>query len=96
MTYEEIIEAQNYIVENWGELGKEVIAACFRENPYNKPLKQFLDHCVTCGGNWGGMLLSGIKELYPKVYELIPDDMGIFAFTCIIYTLRLLGVDTSE
>jgi hypothetical protein len=42
------------------------------------------------------MFLTGIKRLYPNVYNAIPDDMGIFAFMCIGMTMLLCGVDTSE
>ena len=56
----------------------------------------FLNYCVACGGNWGGMLLSGIKELFPDVWELIPDDMGMFAFSVICDTLRLLNIYSTK
>lgn len=96
ITYDDIIEVQNCLVENWGEAGKAVIVACLHETPFNRPLKDFLSSCTACGGNWGGMLLTGIKAFYPKVYEAIPDDMGVFAWSCICNTLILLGVDTSK
>ena len=96
ITYDMIIEAQNYLVENWGEDGKKVIEAAFTVNPFNGNTKTFLDYCSACGGNWGGMFLTGIKRLYPNVYDVIPDNMGVFAFTCIAMTMRLCGVDTSE
>ena len=96
IAYGYIIDAQNTLVENWGETGKAVIVACPHEKPFNDTFKNFLSHCTACGGNWGGMILTGIKELYPKVYDAIPDDMGLYAFKCICSTLLLLGVDTSE
>ena len=96
ITYDYIIDAQNTLVENWGEVGKAVIVACLHEKPFNDTFKNFLPHCMACGGNWGGMILSGIKELYPKVYDTISDDMGVHAFACICSTLLLLGIDTSE
>ena len=91
--YDYIIEAQNYLVENWGEDGKKVIETCFRMDPFND---EFLLNCTTCGGNWGGMLLTGIKALYPEVWEVIPNDMGINVWPCLLYTLLLLGVDTTN
>lgn len=94
--YDDIIEVQNCLVENWGEDGKAVIVACLHEDPFNDSFESFLSHCTACGGNWGGMILSGIKELYPKVWDLIPDNMGSHAFSCICNTLILLGVDTTE
>ena len=96
ITYDMIIEAQNYLVKNWGEDGKRVIEAAFTVKPFNGNTKAFLDYCSACGGNWGGMFLTGIKRLYPNVYDAIPNDMGVFAFCCIGMTMRLCGVDTSE
>ena len=95
--YEDIIDAQNFIVEHWGEQGAEVLKQIIlHEAPFEGNFKAFLDECTACGGNWGGMILSGIKEIYPTVYELIPDDMGIFVWGCLCSVLLLLGVDTSE
>ena len=95
--YEDIIDAQNFLVEQWGEQGKKVITqVILHETPFEGNFKAFLDECIACGGNWGKMILSGIKEIYPTVYELIPDDMGNGAWGCLCYTLLLLGVDTSE
>lgn len=96
ITYDMIIEAQDYLVKNWGDDGKKVIEAAFTVNPFNGNTKAFLDHCTACGGDWGGMFLTGIKELYPNVYNAIPDEMGVFAFMCIGMTMLLCGVDTSE
>ena len=31
-------------------------------------IKEFLNHCTACGGDWVSMLLSGIKECYPDDY----------------------------
>lgn len=92
ITFENVVEAQRYVAENWGE---EIVLACFHEAPYNKPFSDFINHCTTCGGDWGGMLLSGVRALYPKVYDTIPDKMGVHAWGCICSTLVLLGIDTS-
>ena len=96
ITYDYIIEAQTKLVEFWGEDGKRVIETCARVNPYNKPVTDFLKECTACGGNWGGMLLTGIKKLYPEVWDCIPEDMGIMVWPAICYTLLLCGIDTSE
>jgi len=96
ITYEDIIECQKSLVDFWGEDGKNVIVACLHEKPFNDSFKEFLKHCTACGGNWGGMLLTGVRELYPNVYDRIPDNMGIRAWACICNTLVLLGVDTAE
>lgn len=55
-------------------------------------MDDFLNHCTACGGNWGGMLLSGIKELWPAVWDAIPDHMGVHAFAGILCTLEICGV----
>ena len=96
MTYEQIIEAQSFLAEHWGENGKIVIVEAQKATKGNITFKSFLEHCTPCGGNWGGMILSGIRELWPNVWDAIPDDMGCFAFPCLIYTLILCGVDTSK
>jgi hypothetical protein len=91
-----IVNAQETLIENWGEDGKRVIEECAKVTPFNDESKKFLDNCTCCGGDWGAMLLSGIKKLYPNVWEAIPDDMGIFVWGCICNTLILCGVDTSR
>ena len=96
ISYDDIIATQTCLVENWGEDGKAVIVQCLHETPFNNSLDEFLKHCTACGGNWGGMLLSGIRELWPKVYDAIPDDMGVFAFSNICNLLILLGVEPVE
>ena len=96
ITYEMIQEAQTQIVEEWGEAGKRVIEEAAKVVPFNGNSKQFLDHCTACGGNWGGMLLTGIHALYPAIWDAIPDNMGVFAWACICSVLILCGVDTSE
>lgn len=87
-----------YVVANWGDAGIkiiELISTKYANNPHME-LDEFLDHCIACGGNWGGMLLSGIKELFPDVWELIPEDMGMFAFTVICEVLNLLNVKNTK
>lgn len=84
-------EAMDYLVEQWGSQGEVVIKTCQK---YATPitLDEFKTHCTCCGGNWGAMLLSGINDLYPEVYDTIPDDMGIRSFNCILYVMQLLGI----
>lgn len=96
ITYDMIIEAQNFLVENWGEDGKKVIEACHKAYPFNMSTKEYLNkYCVACGGNWGGMFLSGLRSECHEVWEAIPNDMGWNSFACICYVLLLCGVDTS-
>ena len=96
ITYKDITSAQEHLVEIWGEDGMKVIEAAFEVNSFHKGFSEFLSHCTCCGGNWGGMLLSGLHELYPAVWEAVPDDMGPFAWSGICSTLVLCGVDTKE
>lgn len=96
ITYEMIADAQETLVKFWGDDGKKVIETCAKVTPFNGGCKKFLDHCTACGGNWGGMLLTGVHELWPEVWDAIPNDMGCFAWTCICSVLVLCGVDTSE
>lgn len=95
-TYDEIKEAQDFLVENWGEDGKRVIEAIFECSTTPISMKEFMEWCTACGGNWGGMLLSGVKKLYPKVWNAIPQNMGTHAWGCICYTLMLLRIDTKN
>ena len=96
ITYDMIIEAQDYLVENWGEDGKRIIEAAFAVNPFQGTTTDFLNYCIACGGDWGQMFLTGIQELYPEVHNVIPKKMGASAFECLCYILILCGVDTSE
>lgn len=41
------------------------------------PFNEFLKHCHACGGDWTGMLLSGIKEINPEYFDKIPDNQEI-------------------
>lgn len=94
--YDYIIEAQDFLVKHWEDDGKAVITACHHVTPYNGTFKQFLNEkCIPCGGNWGAMILEGIRASWPEVWEKIPDNMGIFSWNCLLYTLLLCGVDTS-
>lgn len=96
ITYKDIIDAQEMLVKHWGEQGEQVIAETIRADRKPMTFKQFLDNCTACGGNWGGMLLSGINELWPNVWKAIPNDMGIQVWECLCSVLVLCGVDTSE
>lgn len=96
ITYEMIQQAQEQLISHWKEAGKRVIEETAKVSPFNGGSKEFLDHCTACGGNWGGMLLTGIHKLYPAVWDVIPDYMGIDSFACICSVLILCGVDTSE
>lgn len=83
------LSERDFIAHIWGNA---VLEAIDRQTTTPMTMNDFLSHCTACGGNWGGMLLTGLQELYPKVYDAIPDDMGMFAWRCICDTITLLGV----
>lgn len=96
INYKDIIDAQEMLVKYWGIHGEQVIAETARAERKPMTFKQFLGNCTACGGNWGGMLLTGIDKLWPDVWKAIPDEMGIQAWSCLCSVLVLCGVDTSE
>ena len=79
INYNDIIDAQEMLVKHWGTSGEKVIAETVRAERKPMTSKQFIDNCTACGGNWGGMLLTGIHKLWPDVWEAIPDEMGVQA-----------------
>lgn len=93
MDYIDIVYYMNLLATEWGKDGEKVVAECFKADTDEMSCDEFLSICSACGGNWGGMLLSGVKRLYPEVWEAIPNDMGHDAWGCIIATLKLLKVD---
>lgn len=82
---------RDFIVRCWGS---DVLAVIDKQETRKMSMDDFLSHCTACGGNWGGMLLTGINKFWPDVWEAIPDDMGVFAWNCLCITIRLLGVCT--
>lgn len=93
-----IDDAKTALRNHWGETGEKIIELCSKEKPFEGNFRCFSNECIACGGNLVGMMLSGIKRLYPIVWATIPDNMGRggIAFECVASTLILLGVDCSE
>ncbi len=91
-----INRAKREIIQEWKEDGEKVIEETSKVVPFNGDSGKFLDNCFAQGGNWTGMLLSGIRNLYPKVWEVIPDSMGEKSWLLICDVLILCGVDTSK
>ena len=96
-TYDEIKKSHDNIVRYWGEDGKRVIEAIFNMDSdtmsaRGMTMREFLQSCTACGGNWGGMLLSGIKRLFPSVWDAIPNNMGDYAWVCLCDVLTLCGI----
>ena len=91
-------EAKEFIRANWKDSAEDVISACEKQKKFNGYFNEFLDYCTQNGGDWGGMVLTGIRELYPDVWDAIPERMGRggIAFMCLCYVLVLCGVDTSK
>lgn len=93
ITKENLEKAKAAIIENWGEDGKKVVEVCQSVTPFGGKFAEFLRHCVACGGEWERMFLTGIKSLYPEVYDAIPNEMGENSFILICYVLQLCGVE---
>ena len=94
-TYEAIKEAMDTLEKHWGKAGKEIATMCLNDQ-LNIDGDHFLKKCTACGGNWGGMFLSGIKRARPEIREVIPDNMGNYAWVCILSILILLNVNFDE
>lgn len=39
----------------------------------NITMDEFMNNTLAYGGNWTAMLLSGVKAVYPELYEAMPD-----------------------
>ena len=37
--------------------------------------KDFLSGCTACGGAWTAMLFTGMRRLFPEVYDEVPGDV---------------------
>ena len=86
-------EIRAFIQEHWGDA---VLTAIDAEPALQMSFDEFLNHCTAHGGNWEGMLLSGLKKLRPKVWNAIPDKMGSFSWILICGTIKLCGVSPSD
>lgn len=89
MTGERIVELTIMLTKDWGE---KVVVEIFSAPKIHMTQKEFLSNCTACGGNWGGMLLTGIRKFWPSVYDAIPDNMGVMAWRNLCATIELLGV----
>lgn len=95
MNFDDYTKAMETLAADWEEDGKKVVALALH-NPVNISFDEFLGNCVCCGGDWGAMLLSGVKHYRPEVYDAIPEHMGVYAFKDILLVLSLLGVSTKK
>ena len=86
-------QCKTCLVERIGsEWSGDFVKALQQTEPINMSFDKFLDECIACGGNWTGMILSGIKSLRPELYAAVPDYMGERAFKTLLDTLLYLGV----
>lgn len=93
MNANDYVDALMTVKEEWGN--DFLMKACLAEKT-TMTFDQYLNSCPACGGNWGGMLLGGLKSMWPELWEAIPQKMGNRAFITICSLLIILGVDTSE
>lgn len=93
MELQDYIDHVEFLREHWGtEAASAVLFAIIRSDRTPMTFDEFLTHCFAQGGNWTGMLLTGIRNLAPAVYDAIPDAMGLQAWGCLLSTLWLMGV----
>ena len=90
------LSERDFLTAVWKGDGVKVLEAIDSITITPMTMKNFLDHCTLCGGNWGGMLLTGIRKLYPAVWEAIPDDMGVYAWSAICTVCTLLNINNKE
>lgn len=45
---------------------------------------KFIEKCTPCGGNWVAMIMSGIKEVAPEIFEEMSDRSYGFDEVCFI------------
>lgn len=64
---------------------------------FEMPFSIFVhEHCTASGGDWVGMILTGIHDLSPRLYDTLPSSLGEdgnHAFANLIALLNLMGVD---
>ena len=86
------LASRECLVELWGEDATKVLATIDSTTIVPMHGKDFLSHCTTYGGDWCALLLSGIKALYPAVWDAIPEDMGKHSFYALGSVLELLNI----
>ena len=46
-------------------------------NTINDARDDFMKQCTACGGNWTGMLWSGVREVFPEFYQTFPEGTKV-------------------
>lgn len=44
-------------------------------------MEEFLSNCTAFGGNWGAMLLTGIKRVFPEYYTEVEEHYNSMDFS---------------
>ncbi len=100
MTYEDIKEIYQDIIDLWGEdLGGQIVVAIHTAPRVDITFRDFISqHCVACGGNWVAMIYSGLKSIAPTVAALIPDEIQkpMAEFATLHNIAYLLGVHEAD
>ena len=87
------LAARECLIDIWGDNATAVLAAIDTVDAVPMSSDEFLNHCTSRGGTQCALLLSGIEELYPAVWEAIPDNMGEYALHALSTVLELLQIE---
>lgn len=87
-----ILASMMTLSKEWGE---NIVAAILRAHKYDITQKQFVKFCDINHPDNALAILSGIKAIWPDVYNAIPACMGAHAFENLCLVLELLGVRES-
>ena len=100
MTYEDIKEIYQDIIDLWGEdLGGQIVVAIHTAPHVDITYQDFMrNHCMACGGNWVAMVYYGLKSIAPSVAALIPNEIQqpMKEFTILNNIAYLLGVHEAD
>lgn len=90
-------ERIDFIRKCWGkEAVDNIVTAIVVDYPQTMTMDEFLAYCTTdCGGKCD-ILLTGIKKLWPHVWDAIPKDMGAYAWPCLCDTIALCGIQSED
>lgn len=84
-------EVRDLLVNAWGDdVAGKVFAEIDKVHTEPMAVSDYMDKCTACGGDWGNMLLSGVKVLFPDVYNAVPDKLGKDGFDAFFNVCRLL------
>ncbi len=94
ITAKDIREAKRDLLHIWGDQGIKVIMECGKAPSLNMTYDEFYTHCISISKYWDPkIILSGIKDLRPEVYALIPKDLGVQPYLTLGAILVLCGVN---